>query len=67
MQQQRILLGTGCREIPELVLGEPLSLGMNPKRLVVGNHHGRRGVAPRGGLLVVDTELDGDLRRRSKA
>jgi hypothetical protein len=57
VQEQRVLVGSGAREIPGLMLGEGLRLGMNAQLLVVGDDDRRCGVPPAGCLLRVDAEL----------
>ena len=37
MQQQRVLLGGGVGEVPDLMAGEPVGLGVDSQRLVVRN------------------------------
>ena len=60
VQQQRVLLGRGALEVPDLVLGEALGLRVDAELVVVGDEHRLGGVAPAGGLLVVDAELGGE-------
>ena len=61
VQQQRVLLGRGVLEVPRLVLGEALGLGVDAQLLVEGDQHRLRGVAPGGRLLRVDAELGGPV------
>ena len=51
MQHQRVLLGRRVGEVPDLVLGERLGLGMDAELLIEGQEHCAGGVAPRCRLL----------------
>ena len=53
VQQQRVVLGRGVLEVPELVLGEPLRLRVHAEHLVERDRHGLRRVPPAGHLLGV--------------
>src|SRR6185437_15396628 len=55
----RVLLGSGAREVPGLMLRERLGLRMNGERLVVRDEDSRRSVPPARRLLEADAELGG--------
>jgi hypothetical protein len=59
VQQQRVLLSTVVGEVPDLVAGEPVGLGVHSQRLVVRNDHARGRLPPAGHLFVVDAKLAG--------
>src|SRR5262249_16338001 len=61
VEQQRVLLGGGVVEVPDLVPGEPLGLRVHAERLVVGDVYGLRGVPPACRLLGVDAQLAGPV------
>ena len=54
--------GRVCGEVPDLVLGEALRLGMHAERVVPGDDHVLRGVAPGCRLFEVGAELGGMAR-----
>ena len=56
VQEQRVLLGLGVLEVPDLVAGEALGLRVDAERLVPRDDHVVRGVAPGGRLLEVGAE-----------
>ncbi len=49
-------------EVPDLVVGEALGLGVDAEGRVEGDHHLPRRVPPPGRLLLVDAELPGHVR-----
>ena len=57
MKQKRILILPGPLEIPGLVLGESLRLGVNPQSLVERNQHVLRGGAPTRHFVRGDSEF----------
>ena len=50
MEEQRVLL-VRCLEVPALMLGEALRLGMDAELVVPGDDHVLRSIAPGGGLF----------------
>jgi len=56
VEQERVLVGRGGAEVPDLVTGEGLRLGVDAERIVVGDAHRSRRVPPRSHLLVVDAK-----------
>ena len=62
MQQQRVLLGAGRREVPVAIAREAFRLRRHAELVVEGHDDGVGGVAPRGDLALVDAELGRSLR-----
>ena len=59
VEQKRVLVGLGVVEVPALVRGEALRLGVHAERLVPGDDDVVRGVPPARGFLEVGAECGG--------
>jgi hypothetical protein len=59
VEQERVLIGLGVVEVPALVRGEALGLGMDAERLVAGDDDVVRRVPPARGFLEVGSKRGG--------
>jgi hypothetical protein len=57
VQEQRVLVGAGAGEVPDLVLGEAFRLGVDAEGLVPQDDHVARRVSPHCRLLEVGAQL----------
>ena len=62
VQEQRVLVGCGCAEVPDLMHRETLGLGVHAERGLIGDEHRRGCVPPSGRFLGVDAEVSCRVR-----